>query len=99
MSTIDTATALDPSLIRVLDAPACRSSEPEVLPGDVDQPPINTTTATTVLEIAEPVGLIEDEAVPALASQFTRLEALGVNTNSDLERSLGQRAVKTVPEA
>jgi hypothetical protein len=32
-------------------------------------------------------------------SQFARLEALGVNTNRDLERSLGRRAVETVADA
>ena len=86
-------------------------------------PPINTITATTVVELAELVGLIEDdpdlnvvvfdsdsEFPPALADFFemlgrpeqrvqnARLEALGLNMDSDFERSLGRRVVELLPE-
>jgi enoyl-CoA hydratase/carnithine racemase len=36
---------------------------------------------------------------PAQQAQFARLEALGLNTDSDLERSLGRRVVETLPDA
>ena len=35
---------------------------------------------------------------PRQREQFARLEALGFNTNSDLERHLGRRVVETAPE-
>jgi hypothetical protein len=34
---------------------------------------------------------------PAQQAQFARLEALGLNTDSDLERRLGQRVVESLP--
>jgi hypothetical protein len=34
---------------------------------------------------------------PAQRAQFARLEALGLNTDSDLERSLGRRLVDAFP--
>lgn len=36
---------------------------------------------------------------PAQQAQFARLEALGLNVDSDLERSLGRRVVETLPDA
>jgi enoyl-CoA hydratase/carnithine racemase len=36
---------------------------------------------------------------PAQQAQFARLEALGLNSDSDLERSLGRRVVETLPDA
>ena len=36
---------------------------------------------------------------PASRQQFARLEALGLNTDSDLERSLGRRVVESLPDA
>jgi enoyl-CoA hydratase/carnithine racemase len=36
---------------------------------------------------------------PAQQEQFARLEALGLNTDSTLERSLGRRVVETLPDA
>jgi catechol 2,3-dioxygenase-like lactoylglutathione lyase family enzyme len=36
---------------------------------------------------------------PAQQEQFSRLEALGLNTDSDLERHLGKRVVEVVPDA
>jgi enoyl-CoA hydratase/carnithine racemase len=36
---------------------------------------------------------------PAQQAQFARLEALGLNTDSDLERSLGRRVVDALPDA
>src|SRR6476619_7371879 len=36
---------------------------------------------------------------PRQREQFARLEALGLNTDSDLERRLGQRVVESVPDA
>ena len=36
---------------------------------------------------------------PAQQAQFARLEALGLNTDSDLERSLGRRVVESLPDA
>ncbi|HET9737803.1 MAG TPA: enoyl-CoA hydratase/isomerase family protein [Solirubrobacteraceae bacterium] len=36
---------------------------------------------------------------PAQQAQFARLEALGLNTESDLERSLGRRVVESSPDA
>jgi enoyl-CoA hydratase/carnithine racemase len=36
---------------------------------------------------------------PAQQSQWARLEALGLNTDSDLERSLGRRVVEALPDA
>jgi hypothetical protein len=36
---------------------------------------------------------------PAQQAQFARLEALGLNTDSDLERSLGRRVVEALPDA
>lgn len=36
---------------------------------------------------------------PAQQAQFARLEALGLNVDSDLERSLGRRVVETLPGA
>jgi enoyl-CoA hydratase/carnithine racemase len=38
-------------------------------------------------------------ARPALQARFARLEELGLNTDSDLERSLGRRLVEALPEA
>ena len=38
-------------------------------------------------------------ARPAQQEQVARLEALGLNTNSDLERRLGQRVVESLPDA
>ena len=36
---------------------------------------------------------------PRQQAQFARLEALGLNTDSDLERSLGRRVVESLPDA
>jgi enoyl-CoA hydratase/carnithine racemase len=36
---------------------------------------------------------------PAQQAQFARLEALGLNVDSDLERSLGRRVVESIPDA
>jgi enoyl-CoA hydratase/carnithine racemase len=36
---------------------------------------------------------------PRQQEQFARLEALGLNTDSDLERSLGRRVVESLPDA
>ena len=36
---------------------------------------------------------------PAQQAQWARLEALGLNTDSDLERSLGRRVVESLPDA
>ena len=36
---------------------------------------------------------------PAQQAQFARLEALGLNTDSDLERSLGRRVTDSLPDA
>jgi enoyl-CoA hydratase/carnithine racemase len=36
---------------------------------------------------------------PAQQARFARLEALGLNTDSDLERSLGRRVVEALPDA
>ncbi|HEX6745261.1 MAG TPA: enoyl-CoA hydratase/isomerase family protein [Solirubrobacteraceae bacterium] len=36
---------------------------------------------------------------PRQREQFARLEALGLNTDSDLERSLGRRVVESLPDA
>jgi enoyl-CoA hydratase/carnithine racemase len=36
---------------------------------------------------------------PAQQAHFARLEALGLNTDSDLERRLGQRVVEALPDA
>ena len=36
---------------------------------------------------------------PPQQARFARLEALGLNTDSDLERRLGQRVVEAIPEA
>jgi enoyl-CoA hydratase/carnithine racemase len=36
---------------------------------------------------------------PAQQAQFARLRELGLNTDSDLERSLGQRVVESLPGA
>jgi len=36
---------------------------------------------------------------PAQQAQFARLEELGLNTDSDLERSLGRRVVDSLPDA
>jgi enoyl-CoA hydratase/carnithine racemase len=36
---------------------------------------------------------------PAQQAQFARLEALGMNVDSDLERSLGQRVLDSLPDA
>jgi len=36
---------------------------------------------------------------PAQQAQFARLEALGLNADSDLERSFGQRVVESLPDA
>jgi enoyl-CoA hydratase/carnithine racemase len=38
-------------------------------------------------------------ARPAQQAQIARLEALGLNTDSDLERSLGRRVVEALPDA
>ena len=35
---------------------------------------------------------------PAQQAQFARLEALGLNVDSDLERSLGRRVVESLPD-
>ena len=35
---------------------------------------------------------------PRQRAQFARLEALGLNTDSDLERSLGRRVVESTPD-
>jgi hypothetical protein len=35
----------------------------------------------------------------AQQAQWTRLQALGLNAESDLERSLGQRVVDALPDA
>jgi hypothetical protein len=35
---------------------------------------------------------------PAQQAQFARLEALGLNGDSDLERSLGRRVVESLPD-
>jgi hypothetical protein len=36
---------------------------------------------------------------PAQQAQFARLQELGLNTDSDLERSLGRRVVESTPDA
>jgi enoyl-CoA hydratase/carnithine racemase len=36
---------------------------------------------------------------PRQREQFARLETLGLNTDSDLERSLGRRVVESLPDA
>ena len=36
---------------------------------------------------------------PAQQEQLARLETLGLNTDSDLERSLGRRVIETIPDA
>ena len=36
---------------------------------------------------------------PRQREQFARLEALGLNTDSDLERRLGQRVIEAAPDA
>jgi hypothetical protein len=36
---------------------------------------------------------------PAQQAQFARLEALGLNVDSDFERSLGRRVVESLPDA
>jgi enoyl-CoA hydratase/carnithine racemase len=36
---------------------------------------------------------------PAQQAQFARLEALGLNVDSDLERSLGRRVIESLPDA
>ena len=36
---------------------------------------------------------------PAQQARFARLEALGLNTDSDLERSLGRRVLEAIPDA
>ena len=36
---------------------------------------------------------------PAQQAQWARLEALGLNTDSELERSLGRRVVEALPDA
>src|SRR5439155_1701717 len=38
-------------------------------------------------------------ALPRQQEQFARLQALGLNTDSDLERSLGGRVVESLPDA
>jgi hypothetical protein len=35
---------------------------------------------------------------PRKQGQFARLEALGLNTDSDFERSLGRRVVESIPD-
>ena len=35
---------------------------------------------------------------PAAQARFAELEALGLNTDSDLERSLGRRVVEALPD-
>jgi enoyl-CoA hydratase/carnithine racemase len=40
----------------------------------------------------------ELSTAPAQREQLARLEALGLNTDSDLERSLGRRVVETLPD-
>ena len=37
--------------------------------------------------------------LPRQREQFARLQALGLNTDSDLERSLGRRVVESTQEA
>jgi hypothetical protein len=36
---------------------------------------------------------------PAQQAQWARIQALGLNTDSDLERRLGQRVVESTPDA
>ncbi|MDA0161365.1 enoyl-CoA hydratase/isomerase family protein [Solirubrobacter ginsenosidimutans] len=52
---------------------------------------------------AELTGAITDFrelfARPAQQAQWARLQALGLNTDSDLERSLGHRVVESLPDA
>ena len=41
----------------------------------------------------------ELSARPAQQAQWARLQALGLNTDSDLERSLGGRVIESLPDA
>jgi len=36
---------------------------------------------------------------PLQQERYARLDALGLNTDSDLERSLGRRVIEALPEA
>lgn len=56
------------------------------LPADSELPP-------TLADFFELLGR------PAQQEQFARLQELGLNTDSDLERRLGQRVVEALPEA
>ena len=38
-------------------------------------------------------------ARPAQQAQWARLQELGLNTDSDIERSLGRRVVESLPDA
>ena len=51
-------------------------------------------------ELTPPLGDFRELfARPAQQAQWARLQALGLNADSDLERSLGRRLVESLPDA
>jgi hypothetical protein len=63
----------------------------------------HTSTKLTLPTEGELVPALEDFhelfARTAQQAQFALLQALGLNVDSDIERSLGRRMVETLPDA
>ena len=60
---------------------------------------VDLTTLPSNTELAPPVNDFRELfGRPAQQAQWARLQQLGLNTDSDLERSLGQRLVDSLPD-
>jgi enoyl-CoA hydratase/carnithine racemase len=60
---------------------------------------VDQTTLPSSSELTSPVNDFRELfGRPAQQAQWTRLQQLGLNTDSDLERSLGQRLVDSLPD-
>jgi enoyl-CoA hydratase/carnithine racemase len=60
---------------------------------------VDLTTLPTNSELAPPVDDFRELfGRPAQQAQWTRLQQLGLNVDSDLERSLGQRLIDSLPD-
>ena len=60
---------------------------------------VDLTTLPSNSELTPPVNDFRELfGRPAQQAQWTRLQQLGLNTDSDLERSLGQRLVDSLPD-
>ena len=67
--------------------------------GDGTNVLVDTGPPRDLTELGALADFFELLGRPGQQAQFARLEALGLNTDSDLERSLGRRVVDSLPDA